>query len=253
MLPGFRFLAAAILLSTSLLVFGVGAAALLRAAHKDFASAPLLRGPHETVFAEQDDAVPALATARVESPAPDEDVPAQISPDQSPALAEVAEAGQSSGPSDRAAAPGEADAPADDPPSATLKEVAAENAATTESAPEAELSSPPEEPKIAVVEVAASDQAPPAQAAAAPLLHESTRMAQTRIAALGVPSVPVQKPARSSIGKPSVKSTRRAVVKKPVQVKPVTVRPRRIVQRPQAVRAAAQQRFANPFGFPFGN
>ena len=33
MLPGFRFLLAAILLSASILVFGLGAAALLRATH----------------------------------------------------------------------------------------------------------------------------------------------------------------------------------------------------------------------------
>ena len=38
MLPGFRFLFAAIALSVSILVFGLGAAALLRAAHEEFAS-----------------------------------------------------------------------------------------------------------------------------------------------------------------------------------------------------------------------
>src|SRR5690242_6775144 len=37
MLPGIRFLLAAILLSISIVVFGLGAAALLRAAHEDFA------------------------------------------------------------------------------------------------------------------------------------------------------------------------------------------------------------------------
>ena len=40
MLPGFRFLFAAIVLSMSILVFGLGAAALLRAAHEEFASNP---------------------------------------------------------------------------------------------------------------------------------------------------------------------------------------------------------------------
>ena len=38
MLPGFRFLFAATMLSMSLLVFGLGAAALLRAAHEEFTS-----------------------------------------------------------------------------------------------------------------------------------------------------------------------------------------------------------------------
>ena len=40
MLPGFRFLFAAILLSMSILVFGLGAVALLRAAHEEVASTP---------------------------------------------------------------------------------------------------------------------------------------------------------------------------------------------------------------------
>src|SRR4029077_8790210 len=43
MLPGFRFLFAAILLSTSILVFGLGAAALLRATHEQFVSNPAWR------------------------------------------------------------------------------------------------------------------------------------------------------------------------------------------------------------------
>ena len=43
MLPGFRFLFAAIVLSMSILVFGLGAAALLRAAHEEFASTPAWR------------------------------------------------------------------------------------------------------------------------------------------------------------------------------------------------------------------
>ena len=52
MLPGFRFLFAAIVLSMSILVFGLGAAALLRAAHEEFASTPTWRAAPETVFAQ---------------------------------------------------------------------------------------------------------------------------------------------------------------------------------------------------------
>ncbi len=49
MLPGFRFLFAAILLLTSILVFGLGAAALLRATHEQYATNPFWRnGPQET-------------------------------------------------------------------------------------------------------------------------------------------------------------------------------------------------------------
>ena len=55
MLPGFRFLFAAIVLSMSVLVFGLGAAALLRAAHEEFASNPSWRAPPEPVFAQPND------------------------------------------------------------------------------------------------------------------------------------------------------------------------------------------------------
>ena len=53
MLPGFRFLFAAIVLTMSVLIFGLGAAALLRASHDQFASLPTLRPLPEPVFAQQ--------------------------------------------------------------------------------------------------------------------------------------------------------------------------------------------------------
>jgi hypothetical protein len=70
MLPGFRFLFAAIVLSLSAMVFGLGAASLFRAAHEKFASMPSRQGPPVTVFALQNDAAPpALAMLRVEASA----------------------------------------------------------------------------------------------------------------------------------------------------------------------------------------
>ncbi len=67
MLPGFRFLFAAIVLSTSILVFGLGAAALLRAAHEQFASIPARRAAPEPKFAQPIDvSPPVLAMLRVE-------------------------------------------------------------------------------------------------------------------------------------------------------------------------------------------
>src|SRR5205085_12283672 len=68
MLPGFRFLFAAILLSMSILIFGLGAAALLRAAHEEVASIPTRRSLPEPVFAQSEPAAPTLALLRVESP-----------------------------------------------------------------------------------------------------------------------------------------------------------------------------------------
>ena len=69
MLPGFRFLFAAIVLSMSVLVFGLGAAALLRAAHEQFASIPSRRATPEPVFAQPSEPpMPTLALLRFEPP-----------------------------------------------------------------------------------------------------------------------------------------------------------------------------------------
>jgi hypothetical protein len=69
MLPGFRFLFAAIMLSMSLLIFGLGAAALLRSAHEEFASNPSWRATPEVSFAQTGDTTGSvLAALRVEAP-----------------------------------------------------------------------------------------------------------------------------------------------------------------------------------------
>ena len=84
MLPGFRFLFTAIVLSMSVLVFGLGAAALLRAAHEEFANLPSRRVSPEPVFARQyNDPPPTLALLRVEPVAekPAEHVPAAAVPE----------------------------------------------------------------------------------------------------------------------------------------------------------------------------
>lgn len=86
MLPGFRFLFAAILLSTSILVFGLGAAALLRATHEQYVSNPSWRnGPQEQVFAQAPEpAQPVLAALRAE---PEATEPAPSLRDQIPTIA----------------------------------------------------------------------------------------------------------------------------------------------------------------------
>ena len=72
MLPGFRFLFAAIVLSMSILIFGLGAAALLRSAHEEFASLPSRRAPAGPVFARQSEPqIPTLALLRFDPPAAD--------------------------------------------------------------------------------------------------------------------------------------------------------------------------------------
>jgi len=84
MLPGFRFLFTAIVLSMSILVFGLGAAALLRAAHEEFASMPSRRAPPEPVFAQQSEPpASTLALLRVDPPV------AEKAPDNVRAAADV--------------------------------------------------------------------------------------------------------------------------------------------------------------------
>ncbi len=95
MLPGFRFLFAAIMLSMSLLVFGLGAAALLRAAHESFASNSSWRAAPEVPFAQHlDTTLPMLATLRVEPPAIEKaNEPAKVTAapaDREPSAAETA-------------------------------------------------------------------------------------------------------------------------------------------------------------------
>jgi hypothetical protein len=55
MLPGFRFLFGAIVLCFSIMVFGLGAAALFRAAHEEFASRPSWRATPGTMLAQQNE------------------------------------------------------------------------------------------------------------------------------------------------------------------------------------------------------
>lgn len=87
MLPGFRFIIMTFLLGTSVVIFGLGAAALLRATHEEFTNMPSLRTLQQqipTTFAERSipAAPPTLSLLRVEpqaeaaarSPAKDADV-----------------------------------------------------------------------------------------------------------------------------------------------------------------------------------
>ena len=97
MLPGLRILFATTILAISILVFGLGAAALLRAAHEEFASLPawrLAQQPLLTPFTPQlprIEATPVLAMLRIEAPAGTKPLPETlrrdaIVPDYQPPL-----------------------------------------------------------------------------------------------------------------------------------------------------------------------
>jgi hypothetical protein len=234
MLPGFRFLFAAIVLSMSILIFGLGAAALLRAAHDQFASIPSRRALPEPVFAQQ---------------------PAFAQPSEAPAatLAML-----------RVEPPVVAKTP-ENPPAAAI-------AAPVEPAPEAVPVPPVETERLAAlklgdpattepakpeVRIAAVVQATPSvTAAAAPVLLEPVIAppalesigAATKIATLGGPAVTVQGPATA---KPTSAQADRSAIRKRQQAKRAKERRRLAAQRARLAREAAaaalQQQQADPF------
>ncbi len=92
MLPDFRFIVMTVVLATSVLIFGLGAAALLRATHEEFVSMPSLRNLEQhlpATFAERFNptGAPTLSLLRV-------DPPAQAAPAQERAAVKEANLGE---------------------------------------------------------------------------------------------------------------------------------------------------------------
>jgi len=255
MLPGFRFLFAAIVLSISMLIFGLGAAALLRAAHEEFVSIPSRRAPPETMFAQRSDTGATLAMLRAEPSAADEsaiDPPTKDGAQDQPALVSApAESGKPAAEPDKIAALTDtATPPENSPPSeAPRSETAAPEIPTqgeTSSAQADDTPLPAAEAKVAAIAEmtpTAPDQsatAKPDQASAP--VEDSTRIAETRIATLGGPPVTIETQTPSKIAP--------AVVKKSAQARRVAKR-RRIAPRPRMTQQAPQTP-ADPFARPFG-
>jgi hypothetical protein len=250
MLPGFRFLFAAIVLSMSILVFGLGAAALLRAAHEAFASNPSWHAPPETTFAQQNEPTRPVLAMRVE-PLPAEQkafdsVPVNEAPaepaaiaatpaeperiatlkPEEPSLPETAkpEISLADNPIQSEAAPAAAGAPA--------------AASETRIAATEQVLPPTNEAAPAASEPVASEQLSP------PALPEAD-IASTKIATLGGPPVTVetQPPEKAAGAKPDT-----SAVEKRLQARRAARR-RRIAQRARLAQQAPQQP-ANPFEQP---
>jgi hypothetical protein len=200
MLPGFRFLFAAIVLSMSILVFGLGAAALLHAAHEQFASNTSLRTAPETTFAQPSEATrPVLAVLRVEPPAPAErpdavDPPAAVVPADTAATSAPAEpesivsappepekiaalTAQGSSPSASPPPPAKAETPADVGPAAT------------------------EVPATATATAPMANEASPAQADAAPTAAPAA--SEAKVVATAEPAPPANAPASAASAEPT--------------------------------------------------
>jgi hypothetical protein len=265
------------MLSMSLLIFGLGAAALLRAAHESFASNSSWRAAPEVAFAQRPDTtMPVLATLRVEPAVTEKanDQPAAAPADQPPA-AEPAR-------NDQVAAL----RPADPAPAETVKPVELptppqlmENPPVAESAlpPAASISpepaapaAPAEEHKITTAAVSdttqvmsepvKSEPAPRVEPQAEPIIAtpETTEapaadpaesLAVTKIATLGGPPVDVADDT-PAIELRKVKLPRarpdQSAIKKRVQARRALHR-RRIALR---ARLFLQQQQVNPFGQP---
>jgi len=170
MLPGFRFLFAAILLSASILVFGVGAAALLRATHEEFVVNPSWRNqPQEQVFAQP--APPVLAVLRAvpitSEPIASEPAPASSLRDQIPTIGlPLPDADQSADVTPDTLAQADKTA-AEPPPAPPLQQAAL--AAADSPAPAADAAAPTSEDKGPAADAAAAISTPvsePQQAAA---------------------------------------------------------------------------------------
>jgi len=269
MLPGFRFLFTAIVLSMSILVFGLGAAALLRAAHEEFASMPSRRAPPEPVFAQPSEApAPTLALLRFDPPVAEKDnVPVAAAPDEP-----AADAAPPTEPATIVSAPAEpaasASTPVESEKIATLKsedspqETAkpeipiAETSPQSESAPaQADAPAPADETKIAASEHVSSPAqilAPASEAALATSEQASAAiltdpdLASTKIATLGGPPVTIETtpPAKAASAKPD-----ESVIKKRLQARRAAQR-RRIALRARVARQAPAQPAPNAFSQP---
>lgn len=258
MLPGIRFLFAAIVLSMSILVFGLGAAALLRAAHEEFANLPSRRVSPEPQFTRQVEptATPTLALLRFDPPiaekAPDEataaiDTDVAI-PDVAASEAAAPVAPDPVEPEKLAALGSEMTAPAEP---AEPEIPAAETSAVVRVAPtEADaLVWTDDGVKVAAVAEATEPSITVALAAAEPLADvpwPASSPAATRIATLGGPAVTVNE--ETSVKASQAKPARSAIRKRLSQR---AKERRRIARRARLAREAAlatQLQQANPFG-----
>ena len=250
MLPSFRFLFAAIMLSTSILVFGLGAAALLRTAHEEFASNPFWHAAPETTFAQQSEGSrPVLAMLRVD-PMPVE----QKAPDDAPSVAAPVEpaAGASV-----AAEPETIAALA--PELSPQPESAQPEIPVPESPAPSEMASAQAEATSGETKLATTEEAsPPANEAAPPLSEQTSAPASpeadnvvAKIATLDAATIAIEAmpPAKAADAGSIRAEPDASVIKKRQQARRAAQR-RKIAARARAARQAAQQA-ADPFAQPF--
>jgi hypothetical protein len=254
MLPGLRFLFAAIVLSMSVLVFGLGAAAFLRAAHEEFVSVPSRRPPPETIFAQPNNeaARQVLAMLHVDPPAAEPKAPDNTASENTPEAVAPAE------PETIVTAPAEPERiaalkPDDSSPTATEKPeiTVTEPPPPSETTPAA-ADAPTDAPAPAdEIKIAATPEVPPPTSEAAPAAPEQasapaspeTDLASIKIATLGGPPVTIEPPAKVADA-----TSDGSVVKKRAQAR--RSKERRRLARARLARQVAPQQPAAAFPQP---
>jgi hypothetical protein len=256
MLPGFRFLAAAIVLSVSMLVFGLGAAALLRSAHEEVASLPIRRAAPEAMFAPAPEVQPRLAMLSVEAAAPIS--PADAAPAETDSAPQIAmpQVPSPAGPEntvepDKMAAltplvPVEAAASTEPSAPTNVAKVETPAAAETAALAPPSLASAPTEtaaPQVISTEAAVAPAEP-----STTLTPADVSLASTKIATLGGPAVTIETP---TVAKPApiakVTKVDRKKVKETIKRRRVAARAQ---ERQQVSAPAAPVQAEIPFGFP---
>jgi hypothetical protein len=261
MLPGFRFLFTAIVLSMSILIFGLGAAALLRAAHEEFANLPSRRVLSEPpTFARLNDGPPpTLALLRVDLPvaeAPAENIPTAAVPETAtdvPAPAgETPDARSAESEKPAALTPAEPMQAEAAKPETPVNEASAETPAAPAPVTQTEAPVAAAEVKLAAPEPADATPPPPA----ADIYSFEGNVAAARIATLGGPAVIIDEKAaaktteaKTSEAKPDQSAVKKRTAERARERRRIAARRARLAQ--EAALAQQQQQLANPFAqFP---
>jgi hypothetical protein len=265
MLPGFRFLFVSMVLTISVLVFGLGAAALLRAAHEEFATNPSWRAAPETLFTQPAEATsPVLTMLRVDTLAAEPKAPVNGHADAAPAeqAAIISTAAEPAALKSEDASPPDTatpEMPVSESPAQS--EAALANAETTASG---DARGPVDETRTAALEQlssavqALSRPTEPAPAASEPVSAASEQAnapassapdpALTKIVTLGG-AIETQPPAKAASAKPANAKPDRSAIKKRLQARLAAER-RKIALLRARLAPQTPQRPANPFA-PF--
>jgi hypothetical protein len=271
MLPGFRFLFAAIVLSMSILVFGLGAAALLRAAHEEFASIPSWHAAPETMFSQPNETTrPVLAMLNVEplsaGPKASQTIAAAVAPAEIPGAVLPVEAAGTVAPAETATIvsvpvaiektaalkpedsslpePAKPETPVAESPAAAEAAPAPAEADQTRTAA-AEQVLPPAQilPPANQATPAEPEPVTPQQQASAPASPEAD-LAATKIATLGGPPVSIEplSPERADVPKPDSGATKKRQARRAAH--------RHKIARARLIQQQAPQQPGAPFNPP---